>query len=216
MAEKEKKSEGGGLSKLDDTELAVTAIFVLLLVAALISRLQEIISGKWQAGNKIIAVILPYLSAFLPLAKILSLGLSSLCLVGIFYLFTKISKIRSEERLIYYPPLKTIAENVKNRKWERITDHINSQNQNDWKLAILEADIILDDMLDSMGYRGATMSEKLEGVERSDFTTIDSAWEAHKIRNSIAHEGIEFLLTEREARRIIGLYESVFKEFNYI
>ena len=104
----------------------------------------------------------------------------------------------------------------KNERWKKVLDYLFSTSENDWKLAILEADIILDDMLDSMGYRGATMSEKLQGVERSDFTTIDSAWEAHKVRNSIAHEGTEFLLNEREARRIIGLYESVFKEFNFI
>jgi hypothetical protein len=67
-----------------------------------------------------------------------------------------------------------------------------------------------------LGYSGETIAEKLKAVEPSDFITIESAWEAHKIRNVIAHEGADFILSEREARRIIDLYRAVFKEFGII
>ena len=60
------------------------------------------------------------------------------------------------------------------------------------------------------------MGEKLKAVEKSDFTTIESAWEAHKARNMIAHEGSDFLINQREIHRIISLYEAVFKEFYLI
>jgi hypothetical protein len=56
----------------------------------------------------------------------------------------------------------------------------------------------------------------MKSIEKSDFNSIDMAWEAHKIRNSIAHEGSDFLLNQREAKRVIGLYEIVFREFRYI
>jgi transposase len=67
-----------------------------------------------------------------------------------------------------------------------------------------------------MGYMQESIGEKLKSIEPSDFTNIENAWEAHKIRNTIAHEGSEFLINEREAKRVIGLYESVFREFEYI
>ena len=67
-----------------------------------------------------------------------------------------------------------------------------------------------------MGYRGESIGEQLKGVEKSDFTTIDDAWEAHKVRNLIAHEGANFLLSDREAKRVIGLYKNVFQEFHFI
>jgi hypothetical protein len=105
---------------------------------------------------------------------------------------------------------------VVNEKWERVLTHINSTNPSDWKLAILECDIILSDILEKMGYMQESIGEKLKSVEPSDFTNIEAAWEAHKIRNQIAHEGSEFMINEREAKRVVGLYELVFREFEYI
>jgi hypothetical protein len=103
-----------------------------------------------------------------------------------------------------------------NPRWEKITEHIHSTNPSDWRLAILECDIVLDEMLTKMSYHGETVADKLKAVERSDFLTIDQAWEAHKVRNAVAHEGSNFMMTEREAKRVVGLYEQVFKEFHYI
>ena len=98
-------------------------------------------------------------------------------------------------------------------KWQKILTLSESQNQSDWRLAIIEADIILDELLQKLQLPGDTMGEKLKAVEKSDFTTIESAWEAHKARNMIAHNGSDFLINQREIRHIISLYEAVFKEF---
>lgn len=103
-----------------------------------------------------------------------------------------------------------------NPRWEKIVLHINSHNPSDWRLAILECDIILDEMLTKMNYRGESLSDKLKAVEKSDFLSIDKAWEAHRVRNAIAHEGSNFQITDREARRVVALYEEVFREFHYI
>jgi hypothetical protein len=105
---------------------------------------------------------------------------------------------------------------IVNDKWQGVITHINSTNSSDWKLAILECDIILSDLLEKMGYMQESISEKLKAVEPSDFTSIECAWEAHKIRNKIAHDGSDFMINEREAKRVIGLYEVVFREFEYI
>jgi hypothetical protein len=80
----------------------------------------------------------------------------------------------------------------------------------------LEADIMLNELLDLQAYRGETMADKMKQVERGDWKTIDLAWEAHKMRNAIAHQGSMQRLSEREARRVIGLYEQVFKEFKFV
>lgn len=103
-----------------------------------------------------------------------------------------------------------------NEKWAKVQTHINSNNPSDWRLAILEADIMLDEMLDKLGYQGDSLGEKLKSVDRSEFLTIDQAWEAHKIRNRIAHEGADFKLNEREAKTAIDLYRKVFEEFYHI
>jgi len=92
-----------------------------------------------------------------------------------------------------------------------------SENQIIWEYKRLrEADIILDEMMTKMGYFGSNLGERLKQVEKSDFITIENAWEAHKIRNMIAHEGSDFILTNRKAREVIDLYSKVFKEFRFI
>lgn len=101
-------------------------------------------------------------------------------------------------------------------KWLKVQAHINSDDHSQWRLAVLEADIMLGDILEKMGYQGDSIGDKLKSVDKSDFLTLDYAWEAHKIRNQIAHEGSDFQLNEREAKRVIDLYKTVFSEFYHI
>lgn len=105
---------------------------------------------------------------------------------------------------------------VVNNQWLVVKKHMDSANPNDWRQAILEADIMLDTMLTKIGYDGETVADKLKNVEESDFVTLQKAWEAHKVRNRIAHSGSEFKLDRGEAERVVNLFEQVFKEFYYI
>lgn len=105
---------------------------------------------------------------------------------------------------------------VQNEKWNEIQKHMQSGNQAEWRLAILEADIMLYDMLEQMGYEGDSIGEKLKQVEPASFNTLNEAWSAHKVRNIIAHEGASYVLPRSEAERTMRQYETVFKEFYYI
>lgn len=101
-------------------------------------------------------------------------------------------------------------------KWVKIQTHINSPNPSDWRLAILEADIMLFEILDKMGFQGDSIGEKLKGIKKEDMLTIDLAWEAHKVRNKIAHEGSNYDLSERDAKRAVDSFKKVFEEFYHI
>lgn len=105
---------------------------------------------------------------------------------------------------------------MQSQKWQQVVTHVNSLNPAEWRLSILEADVMLDDMVQLHGFHGETLGDRLKNAPKGDFKTIDVAWEAHKTRNAIAHEGSDFLLSQHESKRIIGLYETVFKEFSYI
>ena len=113
-------------------------------------------------------------------------------------------------------PGEVILPAPRNPAWKRVMDLTESDNPSDWKMAIIEADTMLDMMLRGLGYQGETIGDRLKAIEQSDFTMLESAWEAHKVRNRIAHEGGDFLITQREARRVVALYKSVFEEFRYI
>lgn len=100
----------------------------------------------------------------------------------------------------------------KNDRLSDVMTHIGSDNPNDWKLAIIEADIILDQALKSAGYGGGSLGERLKSISPNQLKSLDAAWNAHKVRNQIAHEGADFILTRRMAEETIKQYRMVFGE----
>ncbi len=144
----------------------------------------------------------------------------ALSVVGLFvivYTMMRLFELRAREDEHYgtllIPPE---AEGGLNRRWLHIESLGAGANASAWREAIIEADIMLDDMLTEQGYAGDGVGEKLKAVEPADFNTLQDAWEAHKVRNQIAHEGSAFDLSETLARRTVARYESGFREFKII
>ena len=98
-------------------------------------------------------------------------------------------------------------------KFAVIQGYMSSTSEALWRIGIMEADNLLLETLREKGYRGEGLGEILK---TASFKTIDLAWDAHKIRNRIAHEGSEFQLTEREAKRAFILFESVLRELKVV
>jgi hypothetical protein len=148
-----------------------------------------------------------------------SLFISLLLAILIVYCIIRIEQIRKHERQQFEAAARPVAARDVSRaqlRWNRIVEESGSDNEQNWRLAILEADIMLNELLDNLGYKGETMADKMRQVVKGDFNTIDLAWEAHRARNAIAHQGVQAPLSQREARRIIGLYEKIFREFKFI
>lgn len=102
---------------------------------------------------------------------------------------------------------------AKSSRLEDVLMHSTSSQPNDWKLAIIEADIILDDILKQKGYAGNSLGERLKSISPNQLESLQDAWEAHKVRNRIAHEGSDFILTQRMAQETVTRYQRVFSEF---
>ncbi len=107
----------------------------------------------------------------------------------------------------------TLQEMKDHPKFAVIQGYMSSQSEALWRIGIMEADNVLLEVLAEKGYQGDGVGEKLKSAS---FKTIDLAWDAHKIRNRIAHEGSDFELTEREAKRAFMLYESVLRDLKAI
>jgi hypothetical protein len=103
-----------------------------------------------------------------------------------------------------------------NERWLKILEYLFSPNASDWKLAIIEADLLLDSLMTQLGFKGETLGDKLKSVDRDKFRNLTIAWEVHTVRNRIAHEGSAFEVSQHEAKRVIALYEQIFREFGYI
>ena len=143
--------------------------------------------------------------------------LAVIALVAIIYSTVRLFELRKREEEYYGTIILAPGETGgANPRWLHIEELANSTNPSDWRSAIIEADIMLDDMLSRQGYEGEGVGEKLKAVEPSDFNTLNEAWEAHKVRNQVAHQGSLFDLSETLARRTIARYESVFREFKML
>ena len=150
---------------------------------------------------------------------IISIMLSLIFGAAIVYNLIRVVQIRRAEYRHFEAMQHTVAAHdipKTHLRWNRILEQTHGENEQGWRLAILEADIMLNELLDLQGYRGETMSDKLRQVDKSKFNTIDLAWEGHRMRNRVAHEGAAHHLSGRETQRIIDLYEKVFKEFKFI
>ncbi len=135
------------------------------------------------------------------------------------YASIRMFQIRQMERRRFAAAQHTVASRdvpKTHLRWDRVVQEVTSDNERDWRLAILEADIMLNELLDTQGYKGETIADKLRAVDPAEFRSVEAAWEAHKFRNKIAHESNLNLLSARDARHVIALYERVFKEFHFL
>lgn len=105
---------------------------------------------------------------------------------------------------------------ILNPRWKYVLTLIESPNESDWRISIIEADTLLEETLKERGLVGNTMSELLEEAKSNGYHGIQSAWDAHLVRNRIAHEGQNFPVTQVEGRRVIKLYQNVFEELEVI
>ena len=164
--------------------------------------------------------IMGWLASVWEVYSIIAFLLSFLFILGIIYSYIRFNQLSEIEnnRLLEMERMweEVYGDKAGHSDWQQIQRHIGSENPNDWRLAIIEADIMLDRTLKDAGYAGNSVGERLKSASPLQFTTLQDAWDAHVVRNKIAHEGSDFLLTHRVAKEVIVKYQRVFSEFGVL
>ncbi len=101
------------------------------------------------------------------------------------------------------------------KEFEKIEAFLNDKNEAFWKIAVLEADKLVDQVLYGFGYSGKDMGEKLSRVNPDQIEYYNELKEAHKIRNQIIKEK-KFALSQDEARRIVNIYKKYLELVNLL
>ncbi len=146
---------------------------------------------------------------------ILAIFLAVFC----FVLYVKTERLKSIFNSFYLESFKKVTkvpENPFQKRWEQIARLFASSQPSDQRLAIIEADAMLDDFIISLGYPGNHLGERLKNMSPRDFPALQHAWEGHKVRNRIAHEGLNFHLSQRELDAVRKHYEAVFHDAGII
>lgn len=168
-------------------------------------------NGSIDFANIIIHVV--YIS------KLIVAFFSAFLIFGIMYSMTRTGEIDEmiENKLKNWKTQDgKLQINKDNQRWQGILKNLTIDNEAGWRMSIIEADIMLDELLNKLVGGEGTISDKLKQLKVNKMSSIHFAWEAHKVRNRIAHDGTNYHLSRVEAKRVIDFYSIVFKEFNMI
>ncbi len=149
--------------------------------------------------------------------KVASVIISLFFIGAIVFLLIRIRKdiLKSLETIAESAVGPDSAQKVSIEGWQSVLDKLENGNEANYKLAVIEADKIFDDILKRIGYQGGDMGERLKQITTAQIANIDEVWQAHKMRNRLVHEP-DFQLREHEARRIIEIYQRALNDLEAV
>lgn len=95
-----------------------------------------------------------------------------------------------------------------------IENSLSKDNELSFNAAVIEADKLLDKALMEMGLPGKTMGERMKSASNK-FSSNNSIWYAHKMRNMIAHER-NFKVDYNKASHALKAYRQALKDLGAI
>lgn len=154
--------------------------------------------------------------ASLGILEFFSLLISAALIAGIVVIVIKTNWLGVKVERFRQIVLKTnLPKETAKKEWAQIEEHFFKGDENDLKMAIIEADKLLGEALREAGIRGATIGERLKNIKPELVPDLDRLWQAHKVRNDIAHQPT-FKLKRDLAEKTLNIYEEAFKRFELI
>lgn len=101
------------------------------------------------------------------------------------------------------------------KEWENILKRLEAKDEANHKLAVIEADKLLDTVFKKLTIPGSTMGERLKAIPISQLPSIDNVWQVHKLRNHLVHT-TEFVLTDNKAKQAIAIYKQALIELKVL
>lgn len=145
--------------------------------------------------------------------KIAFFTLSGILLFFIIYAFFKTSYIKTifGQDLAEFLAFRPFGIKKMTKEWDKITEKLESAAESDHRVAIIEADNMLDDILKKMGYKEKTLEEKLDNLNKVVLPSLHEIEVVHKVRNEIVFNP-DYRLEAGEARRVLDIYEKALRE----
>lgn len=100
------------------------------------------------------------------------------------------------------------------KRWNQIEELLSRREDVSWKLAVLEADKLLDHSLKAMGFGGNSLGERLKLVAYKH-PKIRNVWPAHITRNKLAHEA-SYSLGQGAARQAVSQFKKALEELGVL
>lgn len=137
-------------------------------------------------------------------AVVVGLALAFLLLRGVIRLF----------RRLFAPKLRGLDRGVIRTRWNEIERMTSAGGEMNLKMAVMEADKLLDHALKAMAMSGTTLGERLKFAAYK-YPKIRNVWNAHRLRNSLAHES-SFYLDPAMARKAVRDFKDALQLLNVL
>ncbi len=133
---------------------------------------------------------------------IIGIGKFVLVVIGLAILFLAIRAIaKLIRRLSAGERLEGMDRKAIQARWAEVERMAEAGGEMNVKIAVMEADKLLDHALKAMAMPGKTLGDRLKFAAYR-YPKIRNVWNAHRLRNSLAHEA-SFYLDPGLARRAI-------------
>ncbi len=142
--------------------------------------------------------------------KILAISVSAIILLFLIVVIYKANRFGKEGEKIKEIPEPASGGMLVGR-WTEIMNHMQSERETEWKLAIIEADNLVNDILAKAGFPGSTMGERLTGMRHEQLLALPGVWKAHLLRNRIVHE-IDYSPRYQEIHEALKYYRAALEE----
>jgi len=153
-------------------------------------------------------ILSPELQEKLFWLKISFLVLSGFFLVIIIFALVRTNWLKYQflEDLIGFLTYRPLGVGKMVKKWNRITKRLDSDSEDEYRIAIIEAEEMLEEVLKKMGYSGKNLKESLEKLPSGVISNFKEVLQTFEIRNKILHDP-NYRLSLEEAKKILSVYE---------
>lgn len=135
-------------------------------------------------------------------------------IVGIVVLALIIGAIVFFKKFFKRPELYGLSKEDIQKRWSQIEELLSRREDISWKLAVLEADKLLDHSLKAMGFGGTSLGERLK-LAAYRHPKIRNVWPAHITRNKLAHEA-SYSLGQGAARQAVSQFKKALQELGVL
>lgn len=163
-------------------------------------------------------LIIFYHSGFFSLIKFLVGVYTIILFVDIILLVIKVGpggSLRSTWTGMNVPQEFTTKKKKARKIWQDIRQKLESNNETDYKVAIIQADAFIDDLIGRMGYKGDNFGERLTNIPINHIVNIEGMKQAHETRNRIIHDE-SFVVSKEDAEIALGQFEELLKSYQVI
>jgi len=142
--------------------------------------------------------------------------LSALLLWLIIFYMIKLNILNEkiEALEVKYFGLRDFGKHYSVKAWATIKKRLKTKDPAQIKMALIEADKILDEILKAGAYPGENIEERLSHLTPEKITNCSELLEAHKIAARAKEE--DFKITFEEAVNVLKVYQQSFREFGLI